>query len=308
MPGYVKVGPIKVRPIGFESLGVRSMATLIETPDVKVLVDPGVSLAPKRYGLPPAEQEWEALEKVRREITSAADKADVITISHYHYDHHTPFSERKYDACTPDDAIAVYDGKTILMKHPEENINKSQAGRAASLLKGLEDLDVDIEYADDRTFRFGDTVLEFSPPFPHGPEGTRLGYVLCLAVKHGDDTVVHASDVQGPVEKEALEWILDRSPRLVLISGPPLYLLGFRFPKAALESAVENMIEMAKNVETLLLDHHVVRQKGYREKLREVYEAGNVVSAADVLGTEETPLEAYRRELHEGEEAPWRRS
>ncbi len=304
----LKVGKIKVKPLGFESLGVRSMATLIETPDVTVLVDPGVSLAPKRYGLPPADEEWDALERVRKAIASAADKADVITISHYHYDHHTPFSERKYDACTPEDAESLYDGKTLLIKHPEENINRSQAGRAASLLKGLEPLDVHVEYADGKTFEFGDTKLRFSPPFPHGPEGTRLGYVLCLSVEHDGDSVVHASDVQGPVEKDALEWILERSPSLVLISGPPLYLLGFRFPKAALESAVENMIELAKATDTLLLDHHVVRQKGYRERLKDVYEAGNVISAAEALGTEETPLEAYRRELHEGEETPWRRS
>jgi len=35
---------IKVIPLADESFGVRSMCTYIETPDVKILTDPGVSL------------------------------------------------------------------------------------------------------------------------------------------------------------------------------------------------------------------------------------------------------------------------
>ncbi len=37
---------IKITPLAFESMGVRSMCTLVETKDLKVLVDPGVSVAP----------------------------------------------------------------------------------------------------------------------------------------------------------------------------------------------------------------------------------------------------------------------
>jgi predicted metallo-beta-lactamase superfamily hydrolase len=43
---------LKVFLIAFNSMGVRSMATFIETSEGSFLVDPGASLAPRRYGLP----------------------------------------------------------------------------------------------------------------------------------------------------------------------------------------------------------------------------------------------------------------
>ena len=41
----------KIVPLAFDSFGVRSMATFVETDDSKVLIDSGVSLAPLRYRL-----------------------------------------------------------------------------------------------------------------------------------------------------------------------------------------------------------------------------------------------------------------
>ena len=48
-----KAGPVKITPLAADSLGARSMATLVETPDVTVLLDPSVRLGPYRYDLPP---------------------------------------------------------------------------------------------------------------------------------------------------------------------------------------------------------------------------------------------------------------
>ncbi len=301
MARTLRFGDIKVRPLGFESFGVRSMATLIETPDVTVLVDPGVSIPPKRYGLPPADEEWEALEEVREEIQRAADRADVITISHYHYDHHTPFLEREYEACDEETAKELYSDRLVLLKDPEENINPNQMRRAKALTSRLEEEGVEYEVADERSFEFGDTRLEFSPPFPHGPEGTSLGYVLCLRVRTENATVLHASDVQGPVYRPALEWIVEDRPDLVLISGPPTYLLGFRFSKENLEKASDHLLEMSDRVGQVILDHHLLRDKKYRDRLSDVYESSNVVTAAEAVGEEERLLEAHRDELS-GEE------
>ena len=52
--------PLKVAPLAFESLGARSSALSVETDDLKIVVDPAVSLAPKRFGLPPHTVEEEA--------------------------------------------------------------------------------------------------------------------------------------------------------------------------------------------------------------------------------------------------------
>ena len=50
---YNALSKIKVTPLAAESFGVRSMCTLVETPDVAVLLDAGVSLCPYRFSLPP---------------------------------------------------------------------------------------------------------------------------------------------------------------------------------------------------------------------------------------------------------------
>ena len=71
---------MKIIPLAFESLGVRSMATFVET-DQKILIDPGTSIAPKRFGYPPWKNEFEALYESRTRIKEYAEKADVMTIS-----------------------------------------------------------------------------------------------------------------------------------------------------------------------------------------------------------------------------------
>ena len=74
---------IRVVPLAAESFGVRSMCSYIETADVKILLDAGASLAPNRFGLPPHPKEYDALAQCRKKIADAADKAEVVTISHY---------------------------------------------------------------------------------------------------------------------------------------------------------------------------------------------------------------------------------
>ena len=52
---------MNVIPLSSDSLGVRSMATYVETKDCKILIDPSAALGPKRYGLPPHQKELEEL-------------------------------------------------------------------------------------------------------------------------------------------------------------------------------------------------------------------------------------------------------
>jgi hypothetical protein len=48
---------MRVMPLAADSLGVRSMATYVEAGDLRLLLDPGASLSPHRYGLPPTPDE-----------------------------------------------------------------------------------------------------------------------------------------------------------------------------------------------------------------------------------------------------------
>ena len=123
---------IKVTPLAAESFGVRSMCTLVETPDVAVLLDAGVSLCPYRFSLPPHPIEFQTIASLRGKIAQAADKAAVVTISHYHFDHHTPCFEDWVVNWTEADETArqIYQDKTVLIKNPKENINASQRQRA----------------------------------------------------------------------------------------------------------------------------------------------------------------------------------
>jgi predicted metallo-beta-lactamase superfamily hydrolase len=77
---------MNVIPLAAESLGVRSAAYFVETRDVKVLIDPGVSLAPIRFRLPPHPIEIRAMNECWKRIKDYATRADILIITHYHFD------------------------------------------------------------------------------------------------------------------------------------------------------------------------------------------------------------------------------
>src|SRR5215831_7536796 len=107
---------IEVTPLAFESMGVRSMSTLVQTKDVTILLDAGVALGP-RFRLMPHPREFIARDMARRRIEEAADKAKVVTISHYHHDHHTPsFSDPVWLGSSIESLKRIYAGKTVLAK------------------------------------------------------------------------------------------------------------------------------------------------------------------------------------------------
>jgi len=277
---------MKIIPIASESLGVRSMATYVETKDCKILIDPSAALGPKRYGLPPHEKELKALRKAKEKISEIAKKCDILTISHYHYDH--------YD---PDEAF--YKGKKVFLKDISKNINKSQKQRGTEFKKKI-DKTCDLTYCDDSKHKIGVTTLIFSPPFFHGPENVRLGYVIMTTVKDDEKTILHASDVQGPVTKNAKDYIIYQNPDLLVLDGPPTNMLGFRFSKKNLQIASNNIKEIIKKINCqIIIDHHLIRDPKYKEKFPEPYQTNikNVKTFAEYLGKENNTLEANRKIL-----------
>src|SRR3990170_3746768 len=127
--------PMRIVPLAADSLGARSMATLVETPDVTVVLDPSVRLAPVRYGLPPHPLEEERQRALWRTIRDAAKRADVLTVSHYHYDHHNP------------DAPSIFKGKLAILKDGKFHINRSQRERAGTFVKALEGYPREVQVA-----------------------------------------------------------------------------------------------------------------------------------------------------------------
>ena len=136
---------MKVVPIASDSLGVRSMVTYVETKDCKILIDPSAALGPKRYGLPPAEQEMMALEKTKNEIAKTAKQCNILVISHYHYDHYDP-------------SAGFYKDKKVFAKDINKNINKSQQKRGTDFKKIVEG-SCDLIYCDDSKHNVSNTNL-----------------------------------------------------------------------------------------------------------------------------------------------------
>jgi len=297
---------IRVTPLAFESFGVRSMCTLVETKDVKVLIDAGVSVAP-RFSLMPHPREYAARNECRAKIREAAAKADIVTISHYHYDHHTPnYVDTMYCGSSSEEARSIYAGRLVIAKEIRSHVNMSQRRRGWLFQRISGKFVARLESADGRSFRFGETELRFSQPVFHGEENSALGWVLMLVVQHGDEKVLHASDVQGPVSKATLETILSENPNLLLIGGQPLYLAGSKVSIASVEQGFENLLKIVKAVPITILDHHIVRSENWRDLSKRVFEEarrhGNmVVTAAEFAGKADMPLECRRRILYEEE-------
>lgn len=294
---------MEVTPLACESLGVRASCVEVETDDATVLMDPGASLGPRRFDLPPHREEYRALKTLSNRVLAESRDADALTISHYHFDHYIPsFENYRYNWSSEERARELFRGKEVYAKHRERDINHSQRKRSYYVEELCGDLGVPLTYADGETAEVGDLRLRFSPAAPHGPEGTKLGYVLMTAVTDGDSTFVHTGDVQGPVAADSTDWILDRDPDLVFLGGPPTYLSRDTFTEESRERARRNMERLARETD-LAVDHHLLRARNYETYLEPVREAaeetGNTVrTGAELRGEENRLLEARRDELH----------
>jgi predicted metallo-beta-lactamase superfamily hydrolase len=297
---------IKVTPLAAESFGVRSMCTLVETPDVTVLLDAGVSLCPYRFRLPPHPTEFKTIDTLRKRIAEAADKAQVVTISHYHFDHHTPSYEDWLVNWTEERETArqIYEGKTVLMKNPREKINASQRQRAWLFQKTGGKHAKTLETADGKTFRFRkETVLRFSEAVPHGPDGSMLGWVVMVLFEYVGERFMFAPDVQGPMSAHTLELIKAAKPQAIMIGGPPFYLGGFKVSEAQLQLGLQNLVSVVEAVPLTILEHHALRDESWQQKTRQVYakavEVGHeVLTAAEFAGYENNFLESTRKMLY----------
>ncbi len=264
------------------------MATVIETPDLRVFVDPSAALAPARFGLPPHEVELKALAESASRIASELVDADVVVVTHYHYDHHDPGRLIPVD---------LYSSKVVLVKDPSRSINVSQRIRASRFLKLLRGVSARVEVADSVERVFGRTRLVFSKPIQHG-NSPKLGYVLAVRVEYGSESVSFSSDVEGPLDRYVVDFMC--GSRIAVVDGPPTYLVGRAYSGDDVRVALENLARLASCVETLVVDHHLIRDLNYVELFREVERSTgrSPRTAAELAELKPNLLEARRRELY----------
>jgi len=297
----MKIDEIEVTPLAAESLGVRSLCTLVRTPDVCILFDPSAALA-KRYNLEPHPDEYLALQNSLERIRTAVEVADIISISHYHYDHVRPgFTNYLYNLSTQDERKETLMGKVVFAKDNRENINLSQRRRAFFFQKDIKSIVKEIQWVDGRDFTFGETRITYSKPLHHGPIGSVLGYVLATTVEYRGARILFAPDIQGPIDRDTLSYILSQDPAVAIIGGPPIYLSNLS--KDELQSALYCLSNLAAAVSILVVDHHIMRDLKWNEWLRPVLsvakESGNkTFSMATLAGQENRCLEAERLELY----------
>lgn len=279
--------------LGAESLGARSLCVFVETSWGNVLIDPGVALSPHRWSKPPHPLEFAASRLTRKKITQAAAISDTIVISHYHFDHYTPFIPRIFGFSDEHIAAELYHGKRLLVKARSHHINFSQKKRSYHLFK-REDLNP-IE-ADGGTF----DDLTFSKPFFHGEYKSKRGFVTMVMVIDGDERFIYGSDIQCLTDRP-INWIIEQQPETVIVSGPPIYLKVITEEDKSF--AKEQLVRLADSIPVTIVDHHLTRDEDFTEFLLPIRETADkhdhqVLTAAEYNAQPNLPLEARRLQLY----------
>ncbi|MHA2233398.1 MAG: MBL fold metallo-hydrolase [Candidatus Hodarchaeales archaeon] len=282
-------------PLAAESLGTRSMATWVgcRNKRVTILIDPGVSLAKKRFGLKPHILEVERNLDHWAGITSHLEKSKYVVISHYHYDHHNPRQPQ------------VLSEKTLFVKSPAL-VNKSQKKRSRYFLEQIKGYATQINHADWREFELEEGVtINFSGALPHGPEGTKLGYIVGTTIVSGSEIFTHSSDVLGIQAEVQLKYILEQNPTILYVDGPSIRQFSRTSKKELLNSmnSLETVIAKTQT-KTIILDHHLLRDLNWATHISQLLTTAEdngirICTAAEFLEKENDLLEAKRKLLYE---------
>lgn len=273
--------------IGAESLGVRSLCCRIRAGDRRIVIDPGVALAPRRQGLEPHPIEIAAAHEVRAHIVAALGTATDVVFSHHHGDH-VPLAQ-------PDPSQLGFEHLPEVS--PELKVwSKGPAGS-----KKTEGRFWDLENRFGHRFTVSeadeDGPLRFSVPRPHGEKDSPRGEVMMTRVETEHGIFVHASDIQL-LDDSAVDCIVCWRPDVVLASGPPLYLSGL--DAVARRRARENALRLARTALHVILDHHVMRDGSGVQWINQLSADtdGRVTCAADFMGRPRHILEGRRKELY----------
>jgi predicted metallo-beta-lactamase superfamily hydrolase len=273
---------MRVMPLAADSLGARSMATYVEAGPLRLLIDPGVTLAPRRYGLGPALEEEEALARARVRIEAYAVRATHVSVSHFHSDHFRT-------------EPALYAGRRVWAKDPRRMIDRHQAAQGREFWRAMGP-HCHLDPAEGRQVELDGVTVRFSPPLPHGRDGSEFGHVVAVTVDDGT-RFVHASDLQGPASPVATGYLLRERPDLVYLSGPPTYLQG-QVGYDVVQAGIDNLMRLVEETGCrVIVDHHAVREPRFRERLARAFDTGRVVTAAQYLGRRDECLEALRAAL-----------
>ena len=279
-------------------MGVRSMCTHVQTPDLSVLIDAGASIH-TGSSLQPHPLEYEILARKRGEILSLSRDTDLIIVSHYHLHHFSlPVNDLTTTFCTGKMSDDIFSGKALFCKDPSNMVTEVQRRRGLEFHRVYGESAPRYEVIDGRSFHFGETRISFSKPLWHGPEGTIQGYVVGTCIRDREFTIVHASDVQM-LNRGCVDWMLKQEPDIAIAAGPPFFDPK-RVGKEEEKIATSLLRRLSGEVTRVVIDHQALRSDDWQR----FFENGgkNVLCAAQFEGQEPLPLESMREMLYKRED------
>jgi len=275
--------------IGAESLGVRSLCCRVTLPGRQIVIDPGVALGYVRQGLLPHPVQIAVGRRIRAQIIRVLEDATDVVFSHYHGDH-VPL-------------VAANPYQLPVSSLPPAFRNLRAWGKSADDLAGeIGKRFLDLSALLGRNLQVGegrsDGVLSFSGSVAHGVAGSNMGSVMMTRVEGAGQVFVHASDIQL-LDDAVVDQVIGWQPDILLAAGPPLYLN--RLAGTLRETAWRNAVRLARQIDVVILDHHLMRGLDGPDWLEALSrKAGRrVCCAADFMHKPRRLLEAEREEWYQ---------
>lgn len=284
---------MNIEILGTESLGVRGLCCFIKTKKHKILIDPGIALGYTRYGLLPHPLQVAVDERIQKRIVKRWSEATDVVISHFHGDH-TPLADANPYQFNIKKIIGL-NPKVKIWTKDSNHFSPVEKNRAESLFLILNKKLISPEGREQK-------VLTFSKPVPHGEAYGNLITVMMTKIEE-DGIFVHASDIQL-LNNKAISQILSWEPDVVVAGGPPLYL--YKLSENQIRRAWNNAKLLSGKVDTLILDHHLMRSnEGLKWLKRLSSETGKkVICGADFMKKPKILLEARRKRLYKDMPVP----
>jgi len=281
---------MKIKILAAESLGVRGLCCSVELENRRIVIDPGIALGWQRHGFLPHPFQVAVGARARRAIIQELKGATDVVISHFHGDHCPLYNPNPYQLGIEPVKDSLSNCRIWAKSADDCRLIHQRRREALALASGK-----DLPGAEGKTEGF----LEFSFPVPHGQKGKNENTVMMSRVEGQGEVFVHASDIQL-LDEQTIQQILDWNPNIVLASGPPLYRFSGT-SETQTDRAWKNAIQLAKGVDTLIIDHHLLRSEQGAQWLSECsrFTENRVLSAAAFMRREPVLLEAWRKELYE---------
>jgi len=280
---------MNIKILAAESLGVRGLCCSIELKNHRIVIDPGIALGWQRHGFLPHPFQVAVGACAREVIIEELRGATDIVISHFHGDHCPLYNANPYQLGIKP-VKSAFSNCRIWAKTADDCRFMQQRRREALAAAAGNELH------DAEETREG--LLEFSAPVPHGRREKDDNTVMMSRVEEEGEVFVHASDIQL-FDEQTIARIVEWNPNIVLVSGPPLYRFAAG-SETQREVVWKNAVELTNHIETLIIDHHLLRSEEGVEWLDELsrFTKNRVLSAAAFMRREPVFLEAWRELLY----------